>query len=333
MFYKYVLIIFFVLVSNVFSKAITKNDALTVAKNIVLLKNNLSNTVINSIEEINSEKYTYMYIVNFKDIGFVIVSADDRTYPILGYSFNNEFSFNDAPIQLIDMLEYYKKQIHYIIENNLTASNSTDSLWMYYLSDNLIIHNNRNVNPLLNLNWDQGHSWNDHCPIDNQGPGGNAYAGCVATAGAMVMKYWNHPEYGEGSHAFEHNDYGLIMADFNTFYDWNNMDGNSPTEASRKLLFHLGVSVEMNYGPSGSGAWVGEYEPSLTTALKSYFKYDQGTTFLSKDNYDDVFWVDMVKNELDEGRPLIYKGYTQDLGAGHAFVVNGYDEYWKKIGE
>ena len=50
------------------------------------------------------------------------------------------------------------------------------------------------------------------------------------------------------------------------------------------------------------------------------------TSFLSKDNYDDVFWVDMVKNELDEGRPLIYKGYTQDLGAGHAFVVNGYDE-------
>ena len=116
-----------------------------------------------------------------------------------------------------------------------------------------------------------GHSWNDHCPEDNQGPGGNAYAGCVATAAAMVMKYWNHPEYGENSHAYYHNDYGLVSADFNTFYNWDDMDNNSPTESSRKLLFHVGVSVEMHYGPSGSGAWVGEYEPSLTTALKNIF--------------------------------------------------------------
>jgi len=103
------------------------------------------------------------------------------------------------------------------------------------------------------------------------------------------------------------------------------MSDNSPTNASRKLLFHVGVSCEMGYGAYGSGAWVGEYEPSVTTALKTYFKYNQSANFKSKNNYDESYWLDIVRIELDEGRPLVYKGYTSDYGAGHAFVVDGYN--------
>ena len=323
---RYVIITTIILVSILNTSPVTSEEAVKVARNLFSIKINENDLKLHSIEIIKDGIIDCIYIINFKNNGFVMVSGDNRLHPVLGYSDKNHFSYNNLPIQLKDMLEFYKQQISYAIENDSPSNVSIDNLWEYYLSDNLIPQETRNVQPLFSFNWDQGHSWNDHCPVDNQGPGGNAYAGCVATAAAMVMKYWNHPEYGENSHAYYHNNYGLITADFNTNYDWNSMNSNSPTESSRKLLFHVGVSVEMNYGPSGSGAWVGEYEPSLTTALKSYFKYDQGTTFLSKDNYDDVFWVDMVKNELDEGRPLIYKGYTQDLGAGHAFVVNGYDE-------
>ena len=323
---RYVIITTIILASILNTSPVTSEEAVKVARNLFSIKINENDLKLHSIEIIKDGIIDCIYIINFENNGFVMVSGDNRLHPVLGYSDKNHFSYNNLPIQLKDMLEFYKQQISYAIENDSPSNVSIDNLWEYYLSDNLIPQETRNVQPLFSFNWDQGHSWNDHCPVDNQGPGGNAYAGCVATAAAMVMKYWNHPEYGENSHAYYHNNYGLITADFNTNYDWNSMNSNSPTESSRKLLFHVGVSVEMNYGPSGSGAWVGEYEPSLTTALKSYFKYDQGTTFLSKDNYDDVFWVDMVKNELDEGRPLIYKGYTQDLGAGHAFVVNGYDE-------
>ena len=323
---KYLIITLLMFSSILKAAPITSEEAVRVARNIFSVKINQDDLKLHSIEIVKDDIINCIYIINFENNGFVMVSGDNRLYPVLGYSNKNYFSYNNLPIQLKDMLEFYKQQISYAIENDIASNVSIDNLWEYYLSDNSIDREIRNVQPLFSFNWDQGHSWNDHCPIDNQGPGGNAYAGCVATAAAMVMKYWNHPEYGENSHAYYHNNYGLITADFNTSYDWNSMNSNSPTESSRKLLFHVGVSVEMNYGPSGSGAWVGEYEPSLTTALKSYFKYNQGTTFLSKDNYDDIFWVDMVKNELDEGRPLIYKGYTQDYGAGHAFVINGYDD-------
>ena len=323
---RYVIITTIILFSILNTAPVTSEVAIKVARNLFSIKINENDLKLHSIEIIKDGIIDCIYIINFENNGFVMVSGDYRLQPVLGYSDKNHFSYNNLPSQLKDMLEFYKQQISYAIENDSPSNFSIDNLWEYYLSDNLIPQETRNVQPLFSFNWDQGHSWNDHCPIDNQGPGGNAYAGCVATAAAMVMKYWNHPEYGENSHAYYHNNYGLITADFNTNFDWISMNSNSPTESSRKLLFNVGVSVEMNYGPSGSGAWVGEYEPSLTTALKSYFKYDQGTTFLSKDNYDDVFWVDMVKNELDEGRPLIYKGYTQDLGAGHAFVINGYDD-------
>ena len=317
-------VIFFIFISLSYSEYISIEKAEIIAQNIFSTEYANSKTKELSAININDGENTVIYAFNNANNGFVLVSADDRVMPVLGYSFNNVYSNDNLPIQLEDMILYYKKQIMFAINNNTIPDNHTKSLWDYYLSGNL--NNNRNVSPLMNTNWDQGHPWNDQCPQDNQGPGGNVYAGCVATAAAMVMKYWNHPEYGEGNHSYNHSDYGLINVDFNTFYNWNSMSNNSSSDPTRKILYHVGVSCEMNYGPYGSGAWVGEYEPSLTTALKDYFKYNEETTFLSKDNYDDVFWLEAVKTELDEGRPLIYKGYTQDLSAGHAFVVDGYDE-------
>tara|TARA_Y100001970_G_scaffold284701_1_gene402624 strand:+ start:502 stop:2331 length:1830 start_codon:yes stop_codon:yes gene_type:complete len=320
--YSLVLSIF---LSFIYSDFVSIDYAKKISNNIMTLKYpNHNNLKIESIYNIKEDLNTLIYVINYHKKGFVLVSADDRVNPLLGYSFNNYYSEDDLPIQLKDMITFFKKQIIYVIDNNIASDQKIKDLWAYYLSDD-INYNNRNVDPLMTTNWDQGHSWNDHCPEDDQGPGGNVYAGCVATAAAMVMKYWNHPQSGQGSHAYNHSDYGLITANFNTIYDWDSMSNNSPTEASRKLLFHVGVSCEMGYGPYGSGAWVGEYEPSVTTALKTYFKYDQGTIFLSKNNYDDVFWVDIVKSELDQGRPLVYKGYTADYGAGHAFVIDGYD--------
>jgi len=315
----------FVLLSFLYSDFVSIDNAKKIANNIMFSNYSYDNDFeVESIHHIKEGSNTLIYAINYFDKGFVLVAADDRVMPLLGYSFNNNYSDNNLPIQLEDMIIFFKKQILYVIDNDIASNQKIKDLWASYLS-NEVNHNNRSVDPLMTTNWDQGHSWNDHCPLDNQGPGGNAYAGCVATATAMVMKYWNHPEIGEGSHTYNHNDYGLITADFNTIYNWDNMSNGSPTEASRKLLFHVGVSCEMGYGPYGSGAWVGEYEPSVTTALKTYFKYNQGTNFLSKDNFDDVFWVDVVKTDLDQGRPLVYKGYTSDYSAGHAFVVDGYD--------
>ncbi len=127
-------------------------------------------------------------------------------------------------------------QIKYVIENNITATNEIKSKWN---NVNVSSLSNRNVEPLLDTVWDQGHSWNDQCPEDNSGPGGNAYAGCVAVAAAMVMKHWEHPQFGNGSHTYNHPDYGEVSANFNTSYNWTNMIDNQPTDESRKLLYHV----------------------------------------------------------------------------------------------
>ena len=319
-------LLFILLLSLVQSEFISIDKAEKIAKNIVTLNySNIDNIKIESIITIEEASIPLIYAININEKGFILIAADDRVYPLLGYSFNNNYSNNNQPIQFTDMISFFKKQIIYVISNNIDSDKKIKDDWDYYLLDNIENRNNRNVDPLMVTNWDQGNSWNGDCPQDNGGPGGNAYAGCVATATAMVMKYWNHPQIGQGSHSYNHSDYGTISVDFNTEYNWNNMSSNNPTNDSRKLLYHVGVSCEMNYGPDGSGAWVGEYEPSVTTALKNYFKYSQQTNFKSKDNYGDSYWLDIVKMELEEGRPLIYKGYTSDLAAGHAFVVDGYD--------
>ena len=281
---------------------------------------------IESIYILEKESIPLIYAINIKNNGFVLVSADDRVFPVLGYNLNHYYSDYNHPIQFSNMLTSFENQILYAIQNNAQSNDEIDNQWSLYLSNNIESNNLRNVDPLISANWDQGYSWNEYCPEDNQGPGGNAYAGCVATAAAMVMKYWNHPETGEGNHSYSHPEYGNITANFNTIYNWSAMNDNQPTDASRKLLFHVGVSCEMDYGSDGSGAWVGVYEPSLLTGLKTYFKYNENAIFLSKDDFLEEEWVEIVKIELDEQRPLIYKGYTSDSSAGHAFVIDGYTE-------
>ena len=312
MFYLYILF-----TSFLFSASVDIDKAQLLAKKV------FSDKVIKNTVTLKDSNIPLIYAINFDDSSFILISADDRVFPILGYSNSNNFSTHNLPTQFSDMLDFYKMQIRYVIDNNIKATNEIQLEWN---NANINYPSNRNVEPLLTSVWDQGHSWNDQCPEDNSGPGGNAYAGCVAVAAAMVMKYWEHPQFGTGSHSYNHPDYGEVSANFNTSYNWSDMIDNQPTDESRKLLYHVGVSCEMQYGPDGSGAWVGVYEPSVLTGLKTYFGYNQNSVFRNKDDYPEQTWVDIVKIELDQGRPLIYKGYTNDYGAGHAFVIDGYND-------
>ena len=314
----YMSVILYILFSSfVFSASVNIDNAKFLAKDI------FSEKEIKNVVTLKNSDINLIYAINFYDNSFILISADDRVFPVLGYSDSNNFSLDNLPKQFSDMLDFYKLQIKYVIENNIQANDEVILKWNNFNINNT---SNRNVEPLLNSVWDQGHSWNDQCPEDNAGPGGNAYAGCVAVAAAMVMKYWEHPQFGTGSHSYNHPDYGEVSANFNTTYNWNEMNDNQPTDESRKLLYHVGVSCEMQYGPDGSGAWVGVYEPSVLTGLKSYFGYNQNSVFRNKDDYPEQTWIDIVKIELDQGRPLIYKGYTNDYGAGHAFVIDGYND-------
>ena len=277
-------------------------DSYTIASiNDLMIKNTRSN----------------MYLIKLNPIGFIIISKDDRSFPILGYSYNNEIDMYNLPEQLEAILISYEEGIDYIINNSIIQDSRTfDFLNSYYEEDLLLNRNNREVAPLITANWNQGGGWNNLCP-------GNSVVGCVAVAMAQVMNYWEYPTQGNGYSQYYDPEYGVIAVNFEEHvYDFDNMYDDYPTEDSQLLLFHSGVAVHMNYSPWASGASVCWEGPSAQNALDESFGYNDDITCEVRINYTDEDWNLLIKNQLDRGWPMVYRGYSDD--AGHAWNIDGY---------
>ena len=255
------------------------------------------------------------YIFNTGGKGFVIVAGDDVLGNIIGYSNDGSFTLEDAPSNLKAWLNTYA---HY-------AKNATKPAVKSIQQAGAPI-----VEPLLgNINWGQGSPYNAQCPTyTSQGSTVNYYVGCVATAMAQIMQYYKYPTTGTGSRTYTSN-IGPLSADFgSTTYRWDDMldsyTGTS-TQAQRDavatLCAHLGISVNMTYDPSGSGA----YSQMVGGALKNYFGYDKGISYISRDYYSSSEWITLIKTELNAKRPVFYSASNDDGMGGHAFVCDGYD--------
>ena len=184
---------------------------------------------------------------------FVIVSADDCVKPILGYSDENPFGTDAMPENAYGWLKGYDEQIQFAIDNQIKASSDVQIKWQNLKAGIVSQEKSTNsISPLLQTKWNQGSPFNALCPS-------GTVTGCVATAMAQVMKYWNYPSHGVGSHSYSWNG-RTLSADFgNTSYDWDNMKGtyssytNDEKLAVATLMYHCGVSVDMNYGPISTG--------------------------------------------------------------------------------
>lgn len=272
-----------------------------------------------------------LYVFNF-DGGYIIVAADDVAQPILAYGEEGNFDANNIADGLAYYLRHYARQIEYAVNNNMTASPEIAEQWEQ-IKSNGVIKGERgtrgNVDPLISTNWNQDNPYNLLCPTGQGGPAGHAYAGCVATAMSMVMKYWNWPDHGQGSHSYTPSGYPTQSADFeNTYYEWTNMPNscnNSNYQPVALLMYHCGVAVNMQYGPSGSGA----YSADVPDALINYFRYTDHVYRLERDLYSKLEWEEMLIANLREGFPLYYSG--ADTDGGHAFVCCGYRESDRKF--
>jgi hypothetical protein len=268
----------------------------------------------------SSDGQSLWYIFNHNSGGFVMISADERAYPILAFSETgnipkDEESWSPAFIELI---ENFNMQIEHIIRDQLSKSPETTLLWERLLEGKPVGFNSaKNISPLLATTWNQGCGYNALCPSDPAGPCGKVYAGCVATAMAQVMRHHEHPASGTGSHCYTHSVYGELCADFeNTVYDYDAMPNNSSNTAVAELIYHCGVSVNMMYSPSGSGA----YSFSVVNAWRNFFDYTN-MLLVGKNNYSEAAWDRILKNELENDRPMYYAGYGS---GGHAFIIDGY---------
>ena len=260
--------------------------------------------------------------------GFILVSGDDCALPILGYSFTDSFSDVDMPDNMRWWLQQYNDEIQQAIDGKAVATPEIAQQW-----NDLAVGKpgtakaNNVVAPLIATQWNQGSPYNMYCPS-------GTVTGCVATAMAQVMKYWNYPEQGQGSHTNE-NDTLQTVNFAETTYDWENMTntyGSSSSQVQKEavatLMYHCGVSVDMNYGPSS-----GAVSSKVPSSLVEYFRYAPSAIYKTKESYTLDQWVALLKSELDESRPLFYAGnYMDNEGntGGHAFVCDGYrsDDYF-----
>lgn len=320
----FVIIVLLILCSidNVFSQNIVNEKiASKVGKNFMTSKTD--NNVINLslfYQEYGENGNPCYYIFNVENGGFVIVAASKDVKPILAYSLENQFK-EDIPSNV----EYWLSNYRRLVENTWRypdiATEQVIRQWDDLMNGTYQDKGGESVNPLVETHWNQDCYYNELAPVDYGGPCGHVYSGCVACAMAQIMKYWNYPEHGKGYHSYSYEEYGVCSADFeNTYYDWEGMPGEvwGPNNAVATLMYHCGVSVNMMWSPNGSGA----YSNDVETAMRSYFNYC-AAKYLEKNNYDDESWIAILKNELDNHRPIYYSGATSS--SGHAFVCDGYD--------
>ena len=268
------------------------------------------------------------YVFNVGNEGFVMVSADDVYRPIIGYS--DEGTFDGQNIN--PELNYLLNELISYRSDRLTGAPSPAVAyeWEQVTERGMLMSRNggRSKFYLCLTKWDQGSPYNYYCPQAAGGPGGRTYAGCVATAMSQVMKYWEHPLQGTGTHTDYNSGFGALTANFGeTTYDWANMPislgGNSPQEqieAVALLMYHCGIAVDMHYAIDGSGA----YSADVPQRIYQYFSYTNQAVLRNRDSYSYENWANMLKESVDMGWPLYYSGQSPD--GGHAFVCDGYDD-------
>ena len=246
------------------------------------------------------------YVFNNDAGGFVIIAGDDAVTPVLGYTSTGSFDAENLPDGLKDLLKSYERQIAAL--GNSYQANQTATRAAF------------TGEKLLNTA-----KWNQMAPFNKYTPN-NYVTGCVATAGAIVMKHHGYPAKGTGSHSYTWNGQDLT-ANFEHDYDWANMPtkytvGNDEAfDGVARLMSDLGVAVEMKYAKGGSGASMED----LLTALKKYFGYSKYARLLAIADLGAEVWNDRLRAEIDANRPILYSAVDSNKG-GHSFVIDGYKD-------
>lgn len=282
-------------------------------------------------EMVYAEPNGTYYIFATAPKGFVIIAGDDAYRPVIGYSMENPFDPNDIPPALADYLAGIAQSIHGLqARGHATAAPLVAAEWASVLDHGQLISRfgGKEGEYFVQTQWNQDYPYNCCCPVDTLGSGGHAIVGCLATAMSQLMRFWAFPAQGIGNHCYVHEDYGEICADFGaTTYDWDHMpnklnSNSSETEklATGTLCFHCGVTIDMGYGPDGSGGASGP----IPGVMHQYFDYCDAIVQLRRDDFELETWKRMVREQFDMGWPMYYGG-CQDGGC-HAFVCDGYDD-------
>ena len=285
---------------NIHAKVLTPEEAAKIATDFFSAGNVSRLSNIDALQLVRTSKKSdgtpAYYVFNAKNgRGFIIISADDKAIPVIGYSYESSFATDNVSDVTMTVL------------NNAVKSVKSNSVEIRKRVNTRTFSTKLLKTP----------EWSQEAPFNARIPN-HRLVGCVGTAMATVMKYHNHPSKGNGS---------LDGMDFNVQYAWNNMRTDNyrfgysadEAEAVSTLMAHCAVSIKTDFGMSGSSA----FEVRIPAALISYFGYDPGVSYKKRSETDRATWEAIIVNEINENRPVIYSG--QDVSIGHAFVCDGYE--------
>ncbi len=280
----------------------------------------------------NDEAYYYVFNVG-ENNGFVIVSGDDRTTPILGYADEGSFDIQKMPANMKAWLDGYAEQLKVLAEmSDETATKAMSA------PRKARVNTRNSIAPLITAKWDQATPYWNKCPqfmnSEDEADGYElAYTGCVATAMSQIMYFHKKPAQTLAeipSYTFtvagENYTYSTVTMEAQpvTTFDWDHMretytgaEDEVYTDAVATLMFYAGCAVKMQYGHNSSGA----YTDDIPKGFK-YFGY--GSKLAYRTNYTQDAWDDLVYSELAAGRPMIYNG-TAGSGGGHSFICDGFE--------
>lgn len=290
----------------------------------------MSNTQLEAV----SVDLPHLYVFNVQDGGYVIASGDERALPVLGYSTTGSFDWERMPENMRAWLRSYGEAIEALGNVQLTNTTARRAA-------------RAKIEPLIKALWSQNPVYNTQCPVyDGQVTKYKkqlCVTGCIATAMAQVMNYHQWPTTATSQiPAYSYTVSNLEKGVKETFsleelpavtFDWNNMrnryldDDDKPltdiTDAQAKavatLMRYCGQAVHMIYSPNISLA----YTSNVAEALRQYFNYDNTVRHVQRNGYTIEEWEDLMYDELDNKRPIVYSSVSDD--GGHTFICDGYD--------
>lgn len=262
------------------------------------------------------EAYYYVFTAG-ENLGYTVVSGDDRLPAIVGYTESGGFDAQRMPDGLATFMQQYQSFVDNATDEQIAGAMAFKAAAKH-----------AKVDPFMEEKWNQGEPYNNMCPYYALGE--RAVTGCVATAVAQILHYYKCPvKLQDDIPAYTTFSYGLSMsaisADVQEDYDWANMlnayvgfETDAQNNAVARLMQHVGCSVVMDYGEeSGANAY-----PETFT---KYFGMDKETVrLLDRENYDISQWDNILYGEMKAKRPVYYCG--QSTKSGHAFVIHGYDD-------
>lgn len=277
----------------------------------------------------NKQALFYVFNNDGEEGGYVVTAADDVARPILAYSESGTFDWNSTSCCERHIMESYAKEIETALSQPERYAEALKARLETERAE--AVENNeaagprkayRQVQALMKSKWDQGTPYNTLCPID---PSTNkrSITGCVATAAAQLMYYYKWPQQGKGSHSYEWKG-KTLSADFgSTTYQWDKMKNvyknnpSDPDNAVATLMFHCGVACDMNYSSNVS------YASISASQFIEYFRYSPRAKDLDLSSCGRTEFERIMHQELEAGRPIVFRGADANNDGGHVFICDG----------